>query len=325
MPSPFLAASSGLDDITMNLPAGVTLGTKILIAVFLFAVALDVRPSDFRASARRPGVLAAGLLTQFVAIPALSLGLIAVMDLPASVALGLLLVVCLPAGNLSNILTYRARGDLALSVSLTAVSNAAAVVLTPLTFAFWASLSPQVSDKLAEIDLSAREMLVEVGLLIALPFILGVVVARWRPDAARRARRFVEPAVVVLLSLLIAGGLASNASVLVDHVRLLGAAVVGQNALSLLAGLLVALLCRLPTAGRRAMTLEMGIRNTALGLVLALTFFESAGGVAVTVAMWGLWDVITGFTLASWWRRHAPAGADGNPTEDTLSAQPQPR
>jgi bile acid:Na+ symporter, BASS family len=320
----FFDSTQQLDDIAINLPPGVTLGTKLLIATFLFAVALDARPSDFAAAIRRPAVFAAGLLTQFVVIPALSLVLISILDVPASVALGLLLVVCLPAGNLSNILTYRARGDLGLSVSLTAISNVGAVILTPVALTFWASLSPQVSDRLAQIDLSPREVLVEVVLLIALPFVLGALVAHWRPEIARKARRFVEPAVVVLLSVLIVGGLAGNASVLVDHVRLLGLAVVGQNALSLLAGYAVAVGCRLPPAGRRAMTLEMGIRNTALGLVLALTFFRSAGGVAVTVAVWGLWDVITGFVLASWWRRRASTAPESVPRERESSRQQQP-
>ncbi len=297
------ATTSTLDDIAVNLPAGITWGTKVLIAGFLFAVALEVRVSDFREVSRRPVVFVVGLGTQFLLIPALSVALIAGLDVAPSIAVGLLLVVSCPAGNLSNILTYRARGDVALSVSLTTVSTAAALILTPAALAFWGSRSPQADDILAAIDISPADVLVDVGLMILLPFLAGVLVARRRPELATRARRYVEPAVLVLLASLIVGGLAANASTVVEYVKLIGLAVVLQNLLSLLVGYGAALTCRLPAPSRRAMTLEMGVRNTGLALVLALTFFPAYGGVAVTVALWGLWDLITGASLASWWRR----------------------
>lgn len=300
-----VTAASSFDDISIHLPGGLSWGVKVLIAAFLFAVALEVRVSDIREVLRRPAVFAVGLGTQFVLIPALSLVLIAALDVRPSIALGLLLVVCCPAGNLSNILTYRARGDVALSVSLTAVSSALAVIVTPVALAFWGSLSPQVSSTLDRIDLSPTDVLLEVGAMIVLPFVAGLVFAHRHPERARRARRFVEPAILVLLAVLIVGGLAGNASIAAESIRLVGAAIVLQNLMSLLVGYGAATACRLPVAGRRAMTLEMGIRNTGLALVLALTFFGSIGGVAVTVALWGLWDLITGFALSSWWRRSA--------------------
>lgn len=310
MYSPALAhaitTASEIDDITLNIPEGLTLGTKILIAVFLFGVALDVKLSDFREITRRPAIFAVALATQFILIPAVSLGLIALLDVQASVALGLLLVVCLPAGNLSNLLTFRARGDLALSVSLTTLSSAGAVLITPAALAFWGSLSPQVADTLEEVDLSPLDVLLDVGLLIGLPFAAGVFVAHRFPGFAERAKKYVEPAVVTLLTLLIVGGLAGNASTALDYIQLVALAVIGQNLLSLAIGYAAATACRLPVPSRRAMTLEMGIRNTALGLVLALTFFPEQGGVAVTVALWGLWDLITGFGLSTYWKRNSP-------------------
>ncbi|MDP3967811.1 MAG: bile acid:sodium symporter family protein [Nocardioides sp.] len=309
---------SSVDDIEVAIPEGLAIGTKVLIAAFLFAVALEVRWGDMREAARQPWVFAAGLVTQFVVIPALTLLLIAALDVPPSVGLGLLLVACCPAGNLSNLLTYRARGDLPLSISMTTVSNGTAVVVTPVALAFWGSLSPRVTDTLAAVELSPVDVLRDVGLLIMLPFAAGILVAHRRPGVAAGARRFVEPAVVTLLAVLVLGGLVSNAGTVVEHVLLIGPAVVLQNLVSLGAGYAVATACRLSTGGRRAMTLEMGIRNTALGLVLAITFFPTLGGVAVTVALWGLWDLITGGVLSSWWRRRTPAedapDAHGDPS-----------
>jgi len=318
-----LVAAASVDEIEVTIPDGVAIGTKVLIAVFLFAVALEVRWADVREAGRRPGVFAAGLVTQFLLLPAITLGLIALVDVPPSVALGLLLVVCLPAGNLSNLLTYRARGDLALSVSMTTVSNAAAILVTPLALAGWGTLSPTVAEVLASVDLSPGEVLLEIGLLVLLPFAAGIAVARRRPGLAAGARRVVEPAVVILLTLLVVGGLAANASTALDHIGAVGLAVVALNAVSLAVGWGVAVACRLTSAGRRALTLEMAIRNTALGLVLALTFFPTLGGVAVTMALYGLWDLITGGALASWWRRRTTA-ATAPPTEPGAPRPPAP-
>jgi BASS family bile acid:Na+ symporter len=236
-------------------------------------------------------------------VPALTLPLIAVLDVHASVALGMLFVACCPSGNLSNLLTHRARGDVALSVSLTTVSNACAVVLTPLAFAFWGDLQPDVSGLMRDIDLDVADMAVEIALLIGLPFAAGALVAATWPAVAARARRPVEIGTLVLLLLLIAGSLAGSMTIFLDTIGAVALAVVLQNLLSLLVGYAAGRGCRLPVPGVRALTFELGIRNTALGLVIVLAYFDGLGGAAVLMAIWGLWDVIAGLTLASWWRR----------------------
>ena len=143
----------------------------------------------------------------------------------------------------------------------------------------------------------------EVLLLIVTPFALGILLARTRPTLAARIRPAVEPTVLVMLLLIVVGGLASNLRVGAPYLLDVGPAVVAQNALSLLVGAGVAVLCRVPARARRAITLETGVRNTALALVLALAFFPEYGGVALVCGLWGVWDVATGFALAAWWRR----------------------
>lgn len=271
------ATASDLDELAINVSAGMRLGTKTLIAVFLFGVALDVRVAELRDALRRPAALVVGLSAQFIVLPGLTVLLVAALDVRLSVALGLLLVSCCPAGNLSNLLTYRARGDIALSVALTTLSNSGAIVATPVDLAAWGSLSPQVSSVLVELSLSPTDMFAEVGVLVILPFLCGALFAHRFPATPQRARRVVEPAVLVLLLLLVSGGLASNASTAFDYVTAIGLVVVLQNLLALLLGYGAALGCRLPKASRHAMTLELGVRNTALGLVLALTFFPHSG------------------------------------------------
>lgn len=305
MTGALVAATSDLDSIDIGAGGAVTVGLKILIALFLFGIALDTRPADLLVAARRPAVIAVALITQFVVIPGLSVLLIPLLDLPVSVALGLLLVACCPAGNLSNVLAYRARADVALSVTLTAVSNAAAAAATPIALVAWGSLLPETATLLDAVDLSRGSVLAEVVLLIATPFAAGMTVAARRPAFARRARRYVEPLTLGLLLVVLVGGVAANISTIIAFTGVIGVAVVAQNLMSLTVGRLTATACRLNLSAARAMTLEMGVRNTGLGLVLALSFFPSAAGVAVTVALWGLWDVATGFALASLWRRRS--------------------
>ncbi|MAY97332.1 MAG: symporter [Nocardioides sp.] len=303
-----VATARDIDDFSLDVVGGFNLAVKLMIGLLLLGIALDVRVEDLRAALRHPRVFVAVTAAQFVLVPLLTLGLVAALDLPPSVALGMLLVVSGPAGSMSNLLTHRARGDVALSVSLTTVSSSMAALVTPLALAFWAGLSPQASQVLDAVDLSPVEVLGEVLLLIVTPFALGILLARTRPTLAARIRPAVEPTVLVMLLLIVVGGLASNLRVGAPYLLDVGPAVVAQNALSLLVGAGVAVLCRVPARARRAITLETGVRNTALALVLALAFFPEYGGVALVCGLWGVWDVATGFALAAWWRRR-PAEA----------------
>lgn len=302
-----LTAGSELDDIPVELNDAATSAVKVLTAVFLFGIALNVSVEDFRALRRRPQLFALGLATQFLILPALALLLIVLTDPQTSVALGLLLLTCCPAGNLSNIFTHRARGDLAFSLSMTSASNALAVVVTPLALGFWAARRADLDAVVGAVPLSSADLLVETSLLIVTPFVAGVLVAWRHPGAAHRLSRLVEPAVLGLLFVLVVGAVAASRSLLVEALPAVGPFVLALNAIALSVGYLLTRLTRLGEAAARAMTFEVAIRNTGLGLVIALAVFPTLGGVAVTVAMYGLWDIVIGLLLASWWRGRSPS------------------
>ncbi len=302
-PCHVVTLAADIDRLSIDLPASLQLAVKIIVGLFLFGIALDTRLEDFRDVVRRPGVIAVGVVAQYVVAPALTVLLTLALDVRGSVAIGMLLVSCCPAGNLSNLLTHRARGDVALSISLTGVSNVLAVVATPAAFAFWSSFNPAGAELLREVSLEPWDVMGEVALLIGLPFAAGLFVAwRWTAFAAR-AKGFVEPGVLVLLLLVVIGGLAGQLHIFVDHVGVVALPIAAQNAMALGIGYATARACRLSPAGTRAMTFELGVRNTALAVVLALAFFGDLGGVVLVAALWGLWDTATGLALASWWRR----------------------
>lgn len=302
-----LAAATDIDQLDLNLADGFQLAVKAIVALFLFGIALDTKIGDFRDVARRPWVIVAGLFAQYAVMPGLTVLLTLALDVRGSVAIGMILVVCCPAGNLSNILTHRSRGDVALSVSLTGVSTIAAVVVTPIALAFWCGLNPAADDLLRDVHIDPWDMVAEAIFLIGLPFALGILIAWRRPSVSERARKIVEPAALTLLLLIVVGGLAGQFGTFIDYVGVVAVAIILQNALSLLVGYGTGRATRLPESGVRAMTLELGLRNTGLALVLALGFFGELGGVAFVAAMWGLWDVITGLVLSTWWRRRPPA------------------
>jgi BASS family bile acid:Na+ symporter len=302
--------ATDIDQLSIELSDGVQFGVKAIVALFLFGIALDTDLTDFRAVARRPWVIVMGLVAQYAVVPALTLLLTLALDVRGSVAIGMILVVCCPAGNLSNLLTHRARGDVALSVSLTAVSTLVSIVVTPLAVAFWCGLNPNADALLRDVRIDPWEMLGEAVLLIAVPFAAGLLLAWRRPAISATARKVVEPAALGLLVLLVVGGMAGQLSTFLQYVGVVALAVVSQNAMSLAVGYLTARSSRLPGPGVRAMTLELGLRNTGLAMVIALAFFADLGGVAFVVAMWGLWDIATGLAISTWWRRRPLRGVD---------------
>ncbi|MGA9747131.1 MAG: bile acid:sodium symporter family protein [Nocardioides sp.] len=298
-----------VDSIRIAFDEGSLTTLKIVIGAILFGVALDTRVEDFALAVRRPGTIGIGVLAQFLVLPAITFALTLLLGVRGSVALGMILVACCPPGNVSNILTHRARGDVALSVSMTAVGNVLAIFLMPLNVAFWGSLHPTASALLEDIELSAADMLLEVGLVIGLPFALGLTVVRLAPAFAARAARVVGPVAFLGLGAVIVVGVANNWGIFLDYIPVVLLAVLLHDALALLLGYGIARATRLSDESTRAMTFEVGVRNAGLGLLLVFTYFEGLGGMALVAAWWGIWDIIAGLALAQWWGHRSSRSA----------------
>ncbi len=294
-----------VDSISIAFDEGSLTTLKIVIGAILFGIALDTKVDDFKRAAQRPGTIAIGVLAQFLLLPAITFLLTLALDVRGSVALGMILVACCPPGNVSNILTHRARGDVALSVSMTAVSNLLAIFLMPLNVAFWGSLHPTGKELLEDIDLDAVDMLVEVGLVIGVPFVLGLTIARLWPRFASRAGKVIGPVAFLALGAVIVIGVANNLDIFLDFIGVVLLAVFLHDALALLLGWSIARATRLDERSTRAMTFEVGIRNAGLGLLLVFTYFDGLGGMALVAAWWGIWDIIAGLAVAQWWGRRA--------------------
>lgn len=301
-----------VDEIRLNFnPASLAVLNAVL-AFLMFGIALDTRIEDFKRVARMPLAFAVGVGAQFLVLPAITYVLTRLLGVGPSIALGMILVACCPPGNISNILTHRANGNVALSVSMTAVSNAIAIVAMPLNFAFWGGLHPTASQLMRSIAIDPLEMGGHILIIIGLPFVLGIWCAHRFP---RWTARFKKPMRILSFLTLIAfilGAIAGNWRYFLDYVGLVILAVALHDTLAFATGWLCARVFGLADYDRRALTIEVGVRNAGLGLVLIFSFFGGLGGMAVVAGVWGFWDIIAGLALASWWGKRPLQG--GVPT-----------
>jgi bile acid:Na+ symporter, BASS family len=292
-----------IDDVMLNFsPAGLMVLNAIL-SIVMFSIALDLRPSDFRALMRAPKPLFTGLVSQFLVLPALTFAMLLATNPRPSIALGLILVAACPGGNISNFITHRAGGNSALSVSMTGIATVAALVLTPFNVALWGNLYAPTQDLLRQTSLDPVSIAVTVFFMLILPLILGVLLNANRPAIAARIRKPMQWLSMAIFIAFIVAALAANWGFFLSFAGAVAGLVILHNALALGGGYLTATLARLSDFDRRAITIETGIQNSGLGLVLIFAFFGGLGGMAVAAAFWGIWHAISGLVLAHVWSR----------------------
>ncbi|MXQ78047.1 bile acid:sodium symporter family protein [Rhodococcus rhodochrous] len=292
-----------VDDVRLSFDSGSLLVLNVVLAAIMLGIALDTSVDDFRRALRAPKAMAVGIAAQFLALPAVTWLLTLLLDPAPSIALGMILVACCPPGNISNVLTHRAGGDVALSVSMTAVSNVFAIVLMPINFAFWGSRSDDTRALLRSVELDGLDMVVQIALIIGLPFVLGIWAAQKAPGLASRAQPWVKNGSLLALLAFIVAGLAGNFADFLDYIGLVLLAVFLHDAIALGLGYLCGWASELPEYSRRAVSFEVGIRNAGLGLGLVMTFFDGLGGMAIVAGWWGIWDIVAGLLLATVWSR----------------------
>ena len=274
---------------------------NLTLGLVMFGIALDIRLSDFRQLIRAPKPLLVGIGSQFLLLPALTFGLVTFFEPLPSFALGMILVACCPGGNVSNFMTHLGGGNTALSISLTAFATLFAVLLTPLNLQFWGGLYEPSAALLQAVRIDILEMVQLVGLLLGIPLMAGMAVRHWYPGPAiYLAKRFKYGSLLFFIGLIVLA-LYNNRAVFWDYVGLVFIVVLVHNAVALGSGNLLARLFRLEAAAIKTITLETGIQNSGLGLLLIFTFFDGMGGMALIAAFWGIWHLVSGMLLAGYW------------------------
>ena len=294
---------NNIDTVTLNFSAGSLTLLNGVLAIVMFGIALDLKLSDFKALAAAPKPLLAGMTAQFLLLPALTFLLVLVFEPLPSIALGLMLVAACPGGNISNFITHRAGGNTALSVSMTAIATFGALIMTPFNIAFWGNLYGPTREILQSIKIDPVSLAITVGFMLLLPLVLGIVLNSTRPALAARIRKPMQWLSMGIFLAFIVLALAANWGFFKQFAGRVALLVVVHNALAFGAGYLTARLAGVSEYNRRAITIETGIQNSGLGLVLIFGFFGGLGGMAVAAAFWGIWHAISGLTLATIWAR----------------------
>lgn len=293
-----------VDDVALNFTPGTLTILNVVLGLIMLGIALDTSPSDFKVVARHPKPFAIAILAQLLLLPVATFLLTLVLPVSPSMALGMLLVACCPPGNISQVLTHRAGGNVALSVSLTAVGNLVYIVALPLSITFWGSLHPTARTLLRDVALDPWRMLLEILLIVGLPFALGLLMRAKLPRLTARVQPFVKWFSLLALLGFILAALIGNWAVFIQVLGVIVLVVTVHDAVALALGYGTAVAGGLGTRERKAMTFEVGIRNAGLGLGLVFLFFDGLGGMAIVAGWWGIWDIIAGLVLAGLWARH---------------------
>jgi len=276
---------------------------NLILALMMFGVSLSLRLEDFKRVILSPIAPIAGLFAQFLLLPLMTCLLTWALNIDPELALGMILVASCPGGSFSNIMTWLARGNVAVSVSMTAVSSLAATVLTPLNFAFYGWLNPHTREYLTQITIEPSSILILVLLVLAVPLVLGMVTGRKLPDLVVRIQKPLRIVSLLVLVGFVAIAFSSNVALFIERFHSFFWLVVAHNLLALSLGYGIGRMLKLPIADRRAVTLEVGIQNSGLGLVILFTFFPEAGGMMLITAFWGVWHLVSGLTLSQIWAR----------------------
>lgn len=295
-----------IDQVQLAFDQSGLMALNIVLGLIMFGVSLDLSVDDFKRAIRSPKGPLIGVLAQFFVMPALTFLLIMIINPPPSVALGMIMVASCPGGNVSNFITHTGKGDTALSVTMTALSTAGAILMTPFNVTFWGKMRPDTAAILKDFSMDPMQMLTTVFILLGIPLITGMLVAAKLPKVAEKLKKPFKILSLLFFLVFIIVAFRANFDHFLKNIGYVFLPVLLQNALSLGTGYGMAALARLPVAQRRAVCIEVGIQNSGMGLVLIFSFFGGLGGMAVIAAWWGIWHIIAGLSLAGFWVKILP-------------------
>ena len=290
-----------INQIPFNFDPRIGMIVGVMVGFLVFAVSLDLTREQLLRVLKRPKAPTIGLIAQFGILPGIAYLVGLYLTEEPSIALGLLLVTCCPGGALSNYLTGVAKGDVATSISMTTVSTLFSIILTPVLFAFWASMNSSTLAVIRNISMNQQRVIMTLLIMLVIPVTAGMLLRANRPDTANRIRKAVRLIAGIVFAVIVAMIIGSNFKSL---------ALLAQTALfSVLITFVIAVglgwgigsLAGLMAAERRAVAIEVAFQNVALAIGLGITFFPSLASIAAVSILWGIVHLILGTGLALVW------------------------
>jgi BASS family bile acid:Na+ symporter len=263
-----------------------------LLMVVMFCMGMTLHLSDFARVLKRPGAIAVGVLAQYCLMPLFAFGLSVALQLPEALLTGMVLVGATSGGTASNVICYLARGDVALSVSLTLTSTVLAIIATP--FLTWLYLGQSIA-------VDPQGMMLSIGKMVIVPLTLGVLLNTLFQRPIKRLSPYLPLASVIAIVWIIAIIVALNHGAIHQLGFVLAAAVIIHNLLGLSSGYFIARSLGYSETIARTLAIEVGMQNSGLSVALALKHFTQLA--ALPGAVFSIWHNLSGALLASLWQR----------------------
>ena len=303
-----------LDHVRLNFSPSGLVFLNIALSFIMFGVALDIKIENFEEILRKPKSAIVGFISQAFLLPAFTFLLVLLLNPTPTIALGMILVAACPGGNISNFISSMARGNVALAVSLTAISTSVAIFFTPFNFALWGNLyinfynAHSAAALVRPLEIDKYQMFQTVFILLGIPVIVGLFVSKKFPKLTEKIKKPINKGSLLFFVLMVITMLSANFSQFISYVHLVFIFVLLQNGLAMATGYFFGKLNNLSQTDQRTLAIETGIHNS--GLALALIFNPKIfppemelGGMAIIAAWWGIWHIISGLTIAYFWSR----------------------
>jgi bile acid:Na+ symporter, BASS family len=307
-----------LDEVRLNFSQEGIFVLNITLAFIMFGVALGIKFEHFKYIFTNPKLPIIGFVSQFFVLPAITFVFILIIGrwITPTIALGMILVAACPGGNISNFMTSLAKGNAALSVTLTAIATMAAIIFTPLNFDIYGNLynkilSSDSSELIQPLVIQPNKMFRAVLILLGIPLIAGMFFNHFLPKITAKINKPIRIASIVIFFVLVGIMLSNNSKYFFAYIKFIFVIVLLHNIIALLTGNLFARIFKIRGSSRRAITIETGIQNSGLALVLLFNpkIFPlelNNGGMAFIAAWWGIWHIISGLTVAGIWSLRTP-------------------
>lgn len=267
-----------------------------LLGIIMLGMGMTMSLDDFQGMLRHPKAVLIGVVAQFVVMPGLAFLLCQLFQLPSAIAIGVILVGCCPGGTASNVITYMARGNVALSVACTSVSTLLAPLLTPAIFYLLAS---------QWIQIDAMSMFVSILQVILVPIVIGLLLRRFFTVQVNRYIEMMPLISVVAIVAIVAAIIGASKAAILQSGALILSVVILHNGLGFLIGYWASRAFKLSHRDGKAIAVEVGMQNSGLGVALAAVHFAASPLTAVPSALFSLWHNISGALLATYWARQS--------------------
>ena len=302
MPADTIITNPDAADIIIALDPAVQNFLAITLAFMMLAVALGLKAADFDFIKKNPTSILIGSAAQLIGLPLLTLGFIILLDIRADISLGMVIVACCPGGNVSNLLTRISNSDAAYSVALTTVSSVFAAVMLPITILFWTGLYAPTAALLQQINIDRASFILQTTMTLAIPLAVGLYASRRWPDISARISKKLIPISALMLLAIVILATKSNMGMVTEYGMAIMPLIIAHNGAAFLIGFLIGYFFLKDRRKARALTFEVGLQNTGLGLLIVISQLSGLFGAVLVVAMWGLWHLVAGLLLAGFFR-----------------------